>query len=395
MIYQSQPTGPAGISKVYVINYDPVTGEISTTNQGTFAGVQQQQSSLNGGHLLYGASFGLSAKGLAFYYSGVDPNGQYQIFRWYTNATNPPTAITSGPYPKLGGPLPTTNPSDTATSMIYMQKYTTAGTDEGFLNVWKEGTSTQTGASVPINPKSGSTEGPRWLENLDGTTIPKISTNLLDRNGVNQAALYDANSRTTTILTTDSKDKIDPKMLAAPEYNGEQIVVTQLGHSKIGVYRQINNQWTLINTTTVPYPSGQVAYLANPIPFAYNGKSYVMMVAGVQMTGNTQTTDAWILSVLDNSIKLKVSNYSGPLRTIYDPEVVVSSANSLLVSYVATPQPGSGSIVNSMHVSQVFLPTTSTGIQKVGHAPAMIHSLAMMPFLGVALVTLLVSLKKR
>ena len=77
------------------------------------------------------------------------------------------------------------------------------------------------------------------------------------------------------------------------------------------------------------------------------------MVSGVvkgQQT--TQTTDVWVLSLLDNSVQLKVSNYGTTPQTVYDPEVVVTSTNNVLVSYqVPSSTPP---VLNSVRVSQVF-----------------------------------------
>ncbi len=394
MIYRDATTGTSLLSNVYIVNFDPNTGLIPISTRGRLIGVQQQSNSLTPGQGVpsYGASFGLSAKGLAIYYTGVDPNGQYQLFRWYTTDANP-IAITTGSYPKVGGASPSTNAQETYTSMLYLQKQTTDGSDLGYLNVWKEGTPNITGAVLPYAPDNGGSEGPRWIENSDGTTTRSLITTIKDVNGVNQAARFDVDSRTTTTLTTDSANKRDPKMLAAPEYNGEKIIVTLINNSKIGVYRQVNNQWTLINTTTVPYPSGQIPWLANPLPFAFGGRSYVAMVSGVvkgQQT--TQTTDVWVLSLLDNSVQLKVSNYGTTPKTVYDPEVVVTSTDNVLVSYQipsSTPP-----VLNSVRVSQVFLPTSPT-MGKVAHHPAMLPSLAMMPFLGVALVALFFRSRKK
>jgi hypothetical protein len=306
MLYESQPQGSAQISNLYVIDFDPNTGEIPTNTQGRFIGVQQQSGSLDGsGRLSYGAGWGLSAKGPAIYYSGLDPiSGQYQLFRWYTNDTKP-AVITKGPYPKLGGPLPTVNSQDPATAMIYLGNTSTAGTGATFVNSWTEGTPENSGVKVPLVP--GGTEGPRWIENPYGITTRSIITTVKDANGVNQAARFDIDTNQITILTTDPTDKVDPKMLPAPEYNGEQIIITQLGRSKVAVYRQINNQWSLINTITVPYPQGQIPWLANPLPFAFGGRSYVALVAGIQSKGNTQTTEVWVLSLLDNSVQVLVS----------------------------------------------------------------------------------------
>ncbi|UXE58789.1 MAG: hypothetical protein KA717_22590 [Woronichinia naegeliana WA131] len=393
MIYRNAATGTSLLSNVYIVDFEPNTGIIPTNTKGRLIGVQQQSNSVTPGQGVpgYGASFGLSAKGLAVYYTGVDTNGQYQLFRWYTTDANP-IAITTGSYPKVGGALPSVNAQDTSTSMIYLQKQTTNGTDLGYLNVWKEGTPTNTGAFLPYAPKNGGSEGPRWIENSDGTTTRSIITTVRDTNGVNQAARFDVDSRTTTTLTTDSgNQKTDPKILATPEYNGENIIVALLNHSKIGVYRQINNQWTLINTTTVPYPSGQIPWLANPLPFVFGGRSYVALVAGVvkgQQT--TQTNDVWVLSLLDNSVQLKVSNYGTTPQLVFDPEVTVSTTNNVLVSY----QTSSQTALNSLRVSQVFLPTSPT-MGKVAHHPAMLPSLAMMPFLGVALVALFFRSRKK
>lgn len=338
------------LDRIYVVDIDPVTGEILGSNaQGTFVG----QGIINLENLVtrpsYGAEWGLSAQGLGIYYSGIDTVGTYQMYRWF-EGDEAPTQLTSGLSPKIGV-LPTQTPTDEEASLLYVKQVVKLGSSELISEVVivPEGDPNASGVIVPH--ETGGTEGPRWIPG------EKATVSVADIDGIQQVVRFEVDTQQVIPLTTDSREKNDPKIIpGAPEFGNEDILVTLIEeNSTVGVYRDPGaspfDGWFLNNSFTIPFddPQGRGVVLRSMETFVFGGRSYVVMAVG--SIGEKTSSEVWISS-LDGSFQLQVSDYGPEPKPVLDPEVKVQDSH-VLISYYTAPN---SEATNELRVVQVFLP---------------------------------------
>jgi len=73
-----------------------------------------------------------------------------------------------------------------------------------------------------------------------------------------QIARSNADTNALQVLTNDEGDKDDPGFFISPEFGGETLLVANINHSALGIYRDLKSPdgfWTRIATLTLPTDS--------------------------------------------------------------------------------------------------------------------------------------------
>ncbi len=306
---------------VYITDLDPNTGQmIPPDGRGQL--VDQALFLTNG------PEWGISAQGAAIYYTALDNAFIPQVFQ--ANATNPvPTQLTSTAVGKALSTASTT-PTFPETLLIFFQ----------FTGLFDTDVIIQSGLT-PINIlpfTSVGSSGPRWIPN---------ERSLLSRarsSGTQQVVRFDLDTEAVTFLTTDSGDKGDAFIIAAPEFEADPILLTVVDVTSLGLYRQDGDQWTRFNTINLPFNGNpanvDTTFLFGPTLFSFKGKSYVAVAATQDNICTTITCDSispnqvthseiWLTSI-DGTIQFEISEDSVQSRV--DPEVYVTDSQ-LYVSY--------------------------------------------------------------
>jgi hypothetical protein len=94
-----------------------------------------------------------------------------------------------------------------------------------------------------------------------------------------QVVSVDADTGAISQITTDADMKLLPYMWWAPEYN-DYLLMTLIGTTKVGIYRQISGQWTRIYEIVLP---SSKPHVNSPEPFVAGGRSYISMVAAEKL----------------------------------------------------------------------------------------------------------------
>ena len=115
----------------------------------------------------------------------------------------------------------------------------------------------------------------RWVNNEnDAITFTKFI------DGVSQVFLYEVETDQLTQLTDGNIQKDDPFIWKAPELNNESLMLVRESDNRsltsktprLGIYRQIDGEWTKITTLQ---PPSDFSLVRSAEPFVYEGKSYV------------------------------------------------------------------------------------------------------------------------
>ena len=148
----------------------------------------------------------------------------------------------------------------------------------------------------------GAKIGARFIEGLDAfVTTMRI-------NDINQVVYVDATTGAYQQLTHDLVNRNGPFMWFAPDVgeHGEYVFMAMMNTTKIGIWRQdANGAWYLYYKFNIPSAK---EYVSSPEPFVYNGKSYIITVAALQLgeVGNFPyqpigQTEIWIAGIDPNN----------------------------------------------------------------------------------------------
>ncbi|MBL8941070.1 MAG: hypothetical protein JNM69_41385 [Archangium sp.] len=256
-----------------------------------------------------GPEFGVSARGEAVVWTGVDTTGVRQFFMHRNGVT---TQLTHGP-DDVSANLPCKDPQASEQKLL---GFTLVGGVQSWF--WITESDPETRHPVPL-AKFGSA-GPWWY--LDTS---RILTNTNDANGVAQVTLVEPNGA-TRVLTSGGLPKVDMLAFRAPELGGAPVLLTILEERrqrrKLAFFEVDETTPVLVPLRVVPFATE----LRSPEPFVFQNTSG----ASVVVTG--QGTNDIVLAQLDGGVTT-VSDSSPLART--DPETFVIGS-SLFVSYYAT-----------------------------------------------------------
>jgi hypothetical protein len=261
-----------------------------------------------------GPEWGVSQRGLGVYFFSIAEN-----YRLVVTRVSVPQGVSEVLTPlderNLLGVFPSTDADDPQSRLIYAQ----ASDDFTLPRIWQEETDASTAEPFP-NAAIGS-NGPRWIPRARA-----LVTNVVDADGVTQIARYDIDSRTTTNLTDGPGKKTDGCFFNAPEFDHESMFLCSIDFEAIGIYRQLDGQWTRIRTVTPPplAATSPPLHVSSIEPAVYRGKSYI-----VYRCGGTGQSAACVAS-LDGKLNAVVSTPT--TRHIVDTEAVVLG-DALFVYY--------------------------------------------------------------
>lgn len=256
-----------------------------------------------------GPEFGVSARGEAVVWTGVDTTGVRQFFMYRNGVT---TQLTHGTV-DVSANLPCKDPQAVEQKIL---GFTLVGGVQSWF--WITESDPEVKHQVPL-AKFGSA-GPWWY--LDTS---RILTNTNDANGVAQVTLVEPDGA-TRVLTSGGQSKVDMLAFRAPERGGAPVLLTILEE------RRQNRKLAFFDvneTTPVVTPLRVVPFatdLRSPEPFVFQSSS------GASVVVSGQGSNDIVLVSLDGTVT-PVSGSSPLART--DPETFVIGS-SLFVSYYAT-----------------------------------------------------------
>lgn len=223
-------------------------------------------------------------------------------------------------------PFGTLNPEDEAPLIKYVG--TDPNTGESVASFWRELDDPNVGGELP--------EGAgRWVQGEGERSVV--------RNINNQIYKYDVDTEILTQITfSDTKKQGSFFMWEAPEFDNELVLMTpeiEVAGSEpltpeptqLGIYRQIEGEWTQIYT--IESPSQDLPYFHSPEPFIYNGNSYISFLAVDTQPDsdrkNFEGAEVWIVGVdPDNPFARQLSDEENIGRN--DPESLITEAGAFI-----------------------------------------------------------------
>ncbi len=302
--------------KVWVADVDPVTAQLSPADgRGLFVGQGGKSVPTPYGQV-NAVEFLVSSEGATVYFEGRDTEGTPQVFRTKITDPNPEAEqVTAGPNPSAMGST-TRDLTDQPGAFFYYNDYLNIFTPIGVF--YQEETSSTPTQLDPDIAESGPIS--TWVPGEMAIAVPQLL--LFGR----QVAKFDIRSQTTSVLTLDPTNKIDPLFINAAEFGGEQIFVAQIGSTnETRVYReQDNGLWTSVQSFML---GDGLSFIEPREPFNYRGGTYFFTVVSTSL--NPANNGVW-LTKIDGSINTKVIDNSG-LRQLFDPEYFITSTDELYV----------------------------------------------------------------
>ncbi len=152
-------------------------------------------------------------------------------------------------------------------------------------------------------------------------------------NGTQQVFRYLLDTQSHEQLTFDGGNKdigrSVPWLWQAPEFGGDFVLSTVSEESELRVYRQFagTSAFALVYSASLPEGSR----IGSPEWFAYNGKSYVFMVA--YLGSNEYPSEVWISSIDSANPLLRRITDTSLLRARNDPEVFITDSFGPMIYY--------------------------------------------------------------
>lgn len=145
--------------------------------------------------------------------------------------------------------------------------------------------------------------------------------------GVDQVFRYDLETKAFEQLTADAGIKEQPWMWLAPEFQNEPVLMTTVGKSVLGLYRQGLDPanpalWT--RWLSIQAPLG--GRLFSTEPFVYGGKSYVVMMVIV----GSYPTSIWLADFERDAPLLRRLTPELPDRARADPEIFITDRGPIV-----------------------------------------------------------------
>ena len=283
--------------RLWIADVDPVTGEfdlagatlidtelapISSFRQRTGTGNGPEPAlGLDGLTILYTKALGSTQDTWEVYQAQLTENG------WETGPL-PGAELLPGNGNGLN-PIGTLDPLEENPRIQYVLP---SAPDEQYTLAWRD-LNQANGGIISEQPEGGS----RWV---NGENAQLVYTEAVDDpqtpevEAITQVFLYDTATDTSSQLTSSSTYKDKPFMWWAPEYGeklllaGESTSSGQNTATKLGIYRNIDGNWTLINEIVLPT---EKAFIRSAEPFVFNGQSYISMLAE---DDKRQPSEVWI-----------------------------------------------------------------------------------------------------
>ncbi len=277
-----------------------------------------------------GPEFGFSTSGPAVYFTGRDRNGVLQAFRTRLGGRPArPQQLSIGPIP-LYGLLPSQDAQDPLVRLQFWR---------GVDSIYWAYENDVLNETLVQHIDSVSFQGPRWIAGEHAM----LTTLLVD--GVIQIARADVLTGEVVPLTSDTDEKTDAFFYDAPEFGGERVMMCLVNGESIGVYRDLDGNWTRVFTTSIPGDFPRALYSAEP--FVWKDQSWTC--TGVQIVGDESNREIWMLSLDPTRPLARRVNLDQP-QLRFDPEAYVTASQVLIYYYTLTDVGGA----NELHVCRVF-----------------------------------------
>ncbi len=263
--------------------------------------------SMPGINLLNGAEWGRSENGTDIYYTKLNDQGNSTLARAWQDVSWRTEFLPNGE--ERGLPLPSIGPGDSQVRLLYFRQKG----EDSYEILWRESTDPFNEHSFPGYVGTNSGSAPRWIPGQRA-----ITTTLEDTNGIMQAARYFIGDEVTELLTTDEGEKDEVWMWSAPEFGNDLVFYTVVDGCCIRVYRQIENEWVVINTIRSSDFSAN-PNIFSPEPFTYKNRSYISMQ--LASAGRYSPSEIWIAAIDPaNPLLRQVSDPSSPAQVRNEPE---------------------------------------------------------------------------
>jgi hypothetical protein len=263
--------------------------------------------------LVNGPEWGRSQLGAELYYSKLGADGQPAMARaWQVDGVWQTEFLASGNSRAV--PVASLDDDDPQPRLMYVGN---PGPDQ-YVALWRESNDPATEKTFPGVANRVTASGPRWVKGQRA-----ITTSALDANGIYQAAVYDIDQRTTTVLTSGPGNKGEVWMWPAPEFGGDNVFITVTDNCCLSMYRQVGGSWVLLQTLDAADFADQSG-IFSPEPYVYEGRSYILMLTS-PIDRRLGKADIWITS-LDPAQPL--------LRQLTDP---AQKAVRIEPEWVSTP----------------------------------------------------------
>jgi len=294
-----------------------------------------------------GPEFGFNAQGLFVYMTVRDSHGLDQTGRFgpIDRGTAAYKQLSTNSHDSLAA-LPSQEPSFSVGA--YMCYY--LDTSEGRV-VWRFDNEPTTNRTVPISYIG--LKGPRWIPGQLA-----VSSNAVDGNGVDQAAIVNLAQNTTTRITNDSGNKSEVFIFDAPEL-GTRAAMCLVGdaHRELAVYKEASPFWQKVASFAAPsflLGGGSTAQIYLPEPFVFQGQSYFMFAVGKVDVDAIEFQGPSMLYVarLGGTSPVQVGSTIPALRL--DPEILVINNKAFLYYYTGVPK--GAPIKPQLRVVSDFLP---------------------------------------
>ena len=273
-------------SHLWVAPIDPETGDLLLEEKVLLdTGLAPNNFPVNGVDATgNGPEWVSTSDGAEIVYTKLIDGDYYLGHAWWTGNEWETEILPDSP----GGhaPVATLNPEDENPLIRYFVGTTTESRQ---FVVWQELNNSEQKGLVP-GTSEGAAQSSRWVEGEESL----ISIATVD--GVKQVFKYDVRTDNLTQLTFSPTSKETSFMWHAPEFNNEHVFIasardTSVSAPQVEIYRNINGEWTQINTILMPSELGSIR---SPEPFVYNGRSYISLVAKNDQEG---TSDIWMFGI--------------------------------------------------------------------------------------------------
>jgi hypothetical protein len=169
-------------------------------------------------------------------------------------------------------PFGTRNPSDEVPLISYIKGVPNGDRFQGLF--WRELDDPSVGGAIKVNGRSPNFG--HWVGGEQSITTIAPVDNIV------QVFKYDLATNSATQLTFDSVPKTEARMWQAPEFGGELVFFTgertdpnSNKQTQLGIYREIDGEWTKIKTIK---PPTDLPFIHSAEYFVYNNKSYITLL---------------------------------------------------------------------------------------------------------------------
>ncbi len=181
-------------------------------------------------------------------------------------------------------------------AMIKYSVETSTARDQA--DAWQDLNPPFAGGEIPESPNI---EAGQWIPGQRRLIVSRLVGSYY------QLAVFDPDAGSLTNLTTDPSYKLVPYVINAPEFGNSPVITAfeqkqfsdRGSYDGIGVYREINGQWTRIKT--IVSPDQNVSAVQSAEPFVMNGKTYVSFLAlnppGAFAKRRKAGSQVWIASI--------------------------------------------------------------------------------------------------